>query len=157
MVTKTIQNGPAIWTPSCGFRFPGTGLQSLSMELGLWILIVSEFPDALSCIPDSKAQDSVFHEHNFSGRQISIHKQKFPGIQNPDFLTWGTQVPFLQETTREIFFSMRPDFLFSGLERAICGEKCPQRNGSKYTGWVFGNCGNRLPASAMLFCSASQL
>ena len=48
-----------------GFHFVGTGFQSLSVELGFWIPIVSE-------IPDSKAQDSGFH------------KQKFP-----DFLTWG--------------------------------------------------------------------
>ena len=57
------------------------------MELGLWIPVVSGIPNALSSIPDSKAQDSVFHEHNFSGLQISIHKQKFLGIQNSDTLT----------------------------------------------------------------------
>ena len=57
------------------------------MELGVWIPIAGGIPDALSCVPDSKAQDSVFLEYNFSGLQFSIHKQKFPGIQNSDTLT----------------------------------------------------------------------
>ena len=34
----------------------------------------SRVPDSLSCIPNSKAQDSGFH------------KKKFPGARNPDFL-----------------------------------------------------------------------
>ena len=38
---------------------PCTGLQSV--ELGFWNLIVSGIPDSLNCIPDCKAQDSVFH------------------------------------------------------------------------------------------------
>ena len=72
---------------SPGIRIPGTGFQPLSMELGVWIPIASGIPDALSCVPNSKAQDSVFREYNFSGLQFSIHKQKFPGIQNSDTLT----------------------------------------------------------------------
>ena len=47
------------------------------MELGFWIPNVGGIPDSLSCIPDCKAQDSGFH------------KQKFPGFQNPDSLTWS--------------------------------------------------------------------
>ena len=44
---------------SLGFWIPGTGFQSLSVERGFWIPIVSGIPDSLSCIPDStKAQDS---------------------------------------------------------------------------------------------------
>ena len=54
---------------------PGTGFQSLSMELGFWILIISGIPDSLSCIPDSKAQ----HFH--------FHKQNFPDPLNPDSIT----------------------------------------------------------------------
>ena len=46
-----------------------------SVELGIWIPIVSGIPDSLSCIPDAKAQDSRFL------------KQKFPGFQNSDSLT----------------------------------------------------------------------
>ena len=41
-----------------GFRIPGAESQSLSWELGFWIGIVSWIPDSLSCVPDSKAQDS---------------------------------------------------------------------------------------------------
>ena len=38
----------------------------MSVELSFWILIVSGITDFLSCIPESKAQES------------GIHKQKFP-------------------------------------------------------------------------------
>ena len=41
-----------------------------------WIPILSMIPDSLSCIPDSKVQDSGFH------------KEKFHGFHNPDSLTW---------------------------------------------------------------------
>ena len=37
--------------------FPSGGFQSLSVELGFYIAIVSGIPDSLNCIPDSKAQD----------------------------------------------------------------------------------------------------
>ena len=36
------------------------------MELEFWISIVSGIPDSLSCISDSKAQDSRLHKQNFS-------------------------------------------------------------------------------------------
>ena len=51
---------------------------SLSEELGLRIPIDSGIVDSLSCIPDSKAQDSAFHSKIcwISG----VHKQKFPEI-----------------------------------------------------------------------------
>ena len=42
-----------------------TGFQSLLVELEFWIPIVSWILDSLSCILDSKAQDSIFHQHNF--------------------------------------------------------------------------------------------
>ena len=47
----------------------------MSVELGFWIPIVSGIPDFLSCIPDSKTQDSAFHEQKFrdSGIRIPIH------------------------------------------------------------------------------------
>ena len=47
------------------------------VKLGFWIPIISRIPDSLSCIPDSKAQDSGFH------------KQNFYGFRDPDSLTWG--------------------------------------------------------------------
>ena len=43
-------------------------LDSLSVKFGFRIPIVSEIPDSLSCLPDSKAQDSGYH------------KQKFPAV-----------------------------------------------------------------------------
>ena len=46
------------WIPECEFRTSGTGFQSLLVELGYWIPIVSGILDPFSCIPDSKAQDS---------------------------------------------------------------------------------------------------
>ena len=58
---KRIQDS-WFWIPYRGFRIPGTGFQCLSVELGFWIQIVSGIPDSLSCIPDSKAHDSRFHE-----------------------------------------------------------------------------------------------
>ena len=48
--------------PRLGFRIPGTGFQSLSVELPFCIPIVSEILDFSSCIPDSKAQYSGFHK-----------------------------------------------------------------------------------------------
>ena len=62
--------------------------RSLSVGLGLWIPFVSGIPDSLSCIPDSKAQDST----------------GFPRFWNPDSLTCGKWVmsrhPNLPRTTR---------------------------------------------------------
>ena len=56
-----IQDSLGFWIPYRGFRIPGNGFQSLSVELGLWIPIVSGIPDSLYCIPNSKAQDSRFN------------------------------------------------------------------------------------------------
>ena len=53
-----------------GFRIPGTGFQSLSVELGFCISIFRAIPDSLSCILVSKAQDSGFHKQNFLGFRI---------------------------------------------------------------------------------------
>ena len=58
-------------------NIPGTGFQSLSVELGFWIPIDGEIPDSLSCIADFNAPDSGFQ------------KKKFPEFRNPDFLIWG--------------------------------------------------------------------
>ena len=60
---------PLLFAP-CKAIKDSFGFQSMSVELKFWIL------DSLSCIPDSKAQDSVFH------------KPKFPGSRSPDSLTW---------------------------------------------------------------------
>ena len=47
------------------FRIPDTGFQSLTVELGFWIPIVSGIPDSFSCISDSTALDSRSHKQNF--------------------------------------------------------------------------------------------
>ena len=59
--SEGIQDSLGFWIPYRGFQIPGTGFQSLSVELAFWIPIVNGIPDSLSCIPDSKAQDSRFH------------------------------------------------------------------------------------------------
>ena len=43
------------------------------------------FRSSVSCIPDSKAKDFVFHKQSFPG--FRFHKQKLPGFRNPDSLT----------------------------------------------------------------------
>ena len=62
---KKIQHSLGLWVPPCIFRIPGTGFQSLSVELGFRISIFNGIPDSLSYIPDSKAQDSGPHRQNF--------------------------------------------------------------------------------------------
>ena len=47
-------------------------LDSLSLELGFRIPIVSGIPDSFSCIPDSKAQYSTFHKTNFQDSEYWI-------------------------------------------------------------------------------------
>ena len=59
---KGIQDSLGSWIPYRGFQTPGTGFQSLSVELWLWIAIVSGIPDFLSCITGSKVYDSGFHK-----------------------------------------------------------------------------------------------
>ena len=67
---KEIQDSLGFWISRCGFRIPGTEFQFLSVELEFWIPIVSGIPDSLSCIPDSKAQDSRFHRQKFPDSEI---------------------------------------------------------------------------------------
>ena len=69
---KEIQVSLRFWSPRCGFRIPGNGFQFFSVELEFWIPIVSRIPDSLSCIPDSKAQDSRFHQQKFPDSDILI-------------------------------------------------------------------------------------
>ena len=81
---RPMLGDPGFWIPHHGFRIPGTGFQSLSVERGLWIWIVSGSPDFLSCVPNFKAQDSRFHKQNFP--RIPDSKSKnFPdsGIPTP--------------------------------------------------------------------------
>ena len=65
------------------------------MELGFRIPIVSGIPDSLSCIPDSKAQDSGFH------------KPRFPGIRNQDSITWGDSRSRENKSQNWLYFNLR--------------------------------------------------
>ena len=42
------------------------------VELEFWIPIVIAIPDSLGCMPDSKAQDSGFHQQKFPDSEIRI-------------------------------------------------------------------------------------
>ena len=72
---KGIQDSLGFWIPHRGFRIPGTGFQYLSVELEIWIPILGRIPDSLSCILNSKAQDTGFHSKNCtdSGIRIPLH------------------------------------------------------------------------------------
>ena len=60
---------------------------SLSEELGFWILIFSRIQVSLSWIGDSKAQDSGLRKQIFP--DSGFHKHTFPAFRNPNSLTWG--------------------------------------------------------------------
>ena len=91
---------------------PESPSDPLPVDLGVRIAIVSGIPDCLSCIPDSKAQGSLFH------------KQKFPGVRNADSLARGdTKTCQLQtDGALELFLSERRT-----LDRHKCFSKikCP--------------------------------
>ena len=65
-----------------GFQVLDPG--SFSVELGFLIPFVTGIPDSLSCIPDSKDQDSRFHKRKFLGFQILQEKMSRirPGFRN---------------------------------------------------------------------------
>ena len=71
---------------SLAFRIPYGywKYQSLLVELGLWTPIFSGIPDSLSCILDSKSQDSGFF------------KQNNPGFQNPKLGNSSIRVPYMR-------------------------------------------------------------
>ena len=97
-----IQDRLGFWIPRRGFQIPGTGFQSLSVELGFWIPIVSGIPDSMSCIPDSKTRDSGFHKQNFSGFRVplsGVNLFKRNGMKaNPEkhqTFMWGNTNPHM--------------------------------------------------------------
>ena len=67
------------------FRIPGTGFQSLSLELGFWILIVSGFLKLHSGLQSPGFRIS---QKNFSGFRIPQAKIS-SAFRNPDSLSWG--------------------------------------------------------------------
>ena len=75
MFKNGLQYSLEFWIPRRGFQIPGTEFQSLSVELGLWIPMVSGILDFLSCIPYSKARipDSTSKNFRHSGIPISLH------------------------------------------------------------------------------------
>ena len=82
------------WILDSNPRIPDSSYCIPVFVSGTWILDSNRLwdPDSLSCIPDSKAQDS-----NSTGKMFpdfGVHKQKFPGFWNPNSLTLGdTWVP----------------------------------------------------------------
>ena len=89
---KGIQDILEFWIPRHGFRIPDSRYwnpDSLSVELGFRIPIVSGIPDSSSCIPDSQAQDSGFHSKFFHDSEF--HKKKFRGLRGIQIpLHWAT-------------------------------------------------------------------
>ena len=63
------------------------------MELGFLIPIVSEISDSLSCVPDSKAQDSGFLIFFVSGTQSLVGLRILSGFNTQNFPECGTQIP----------------------------------------------------------------
>ena len=63
------------------------------MELGFLIPIVSEISDSLSCVPDSKAQDSGFLIFFVSGTQSLVGLRILSGLHTPNIPECGTQIP----------------------------------------------------------------
>ena len=99
---KWIQDIPGSWIPCHGFRILDTGFRIIcqwNLDSRFQIPLVSGIPDSLSCILDSKAQDSWFY------------KQKFSGSLNPDFLTWGKLYTLFSDI-RMLFFRSRMNILF---------------------------------------------
>ena len=60
---------------------------SLPVELGFRISIVSGIPDFLSWIRDSQVQDFQFYKNKFYG-WIWIPQAKFPRFRKSNYLTW---------------------------------------------------------------------
>ena len=97
--------------------FPGTGFRSLSVGLGIWMPIFRGFADSLSCIPDSKAQDSGFHEKIFP--DSGFHKQKFLGFRIPQAKFLRFWIP--QAKYSQFLDSRSKNFLGSGFRIPLYG------------------------------------
>ena len=97
---KGIQDSLGFWIPPRGFRIP----------------IISGIPDSWSCILDSKAQDSTFYKLKFPG--FWLHKQKFPGIRNPDsHYTWRDPLatvppPYLDSYENKLYYDLKASISF---------------------------------------------
>ena len=95
---KGIQDSLGFWIPRRGFRISGIGSQYLSVEFGFWIPI----PDSLSCIPDSKAKDSEFHQQKILRIPESLIWGRNNAVSWQKLITVGTvSAPFLTKSIRE--------------------------------------------------------
>ena len=84
---KGIQGSLGFWIPRPRFQIPDTGfwiLDSLLVELGFRIPIVSGIPDSLSLIQNS-TKDSTSKHFRDSG----FRREHFPGFRNPNSLAWA--------------------------------------------------------------------
>ena len=72
-------------------------MDSLSVEIGFHISIVKGISDSLTCISDTKAQDSGSTSKNYA--DSGSHQQNFPGFRNLDLYQSRTQIslPFVRE------------------------------------------------------------
>ena len=100
---KGIQD--RFWILRCGFQVAGlyTGFQCLSVEIGIWIPIVSGIPNSVELY-------SGFHTQKFSDSWFRT--QKFLEFRNPDSFTWGESFEksekftfrnFLRPAVRELY------------------------------------------------------
>ena len=80
-----IQDRLGFWIPRGAFQIPGTGFQSLFLELGFQSLVVFRIPWAIFRIPWV-----VFRIPK--PRWCGFHKQKFPAFRNPDYLVHGAML-----------------------------------------------------------------
>ena len=62
--SKTVLDS-GFWILRLGFRIPGPEFQSLTVELGFSIPIVSRILDSFSCIQNSKTPHFGFHKKKF--------------------------------------------------------------------------------------------
>ena len=76
-----VYSGTEFWNPDTGFRIPC----QCNLDSGFF-----------ERYSDSKAQDSGFYKKNF--RVSAFQKEKFPGIRNPDSLTWEEIVLYTKNT-----------------------------------------------------------
>ena len=69
-VIQGIQDSLGFWILRGGFLIQGTGFQFLLVKIWCCIPNVKWIPNCLSFIQESKAQDSGFYKHKFSGFRI---------------------------------------------------------------------------------------
>ena len=110
---KEIQDSLGFWIPPHGFRISGTRFRSVLVGLGFWISIVSGIPDSLSCIPDSRAQDSGFYWQNFP--DSGFQKQHFIGFQSgfPNVGRQLSSIAIIYLLTSSAWAIIGPNFIWS--------------------------------------------